>query len=78
MARKIKDFDERKMTVGVSLSNSTLKMLDEFCCNYRYSRSYVIETLLRYYSDKHDEFYTIIDDADILQICMDDGRCLEL
>lgn len=74
MAHKRKDFYERKTTVGVSLSNSTLKMLDEFCNNYRYSRSYVIETLLQYYSDKHDEFYTIIDDADILHINMDYGR----
>jgi len=48
--------------------------LDEFCCNYGYSRSYVIETLLHYFSDKHDEFYTIIDDADILQMSMYDGR----
>ena len=65
MAHKRKDFNERKTTVGVSLSNSTLKMLDEFCTNYGYSRSHVIETLLQYYSDKHDEFYIIIDDADI-------------
>lgn len=65
MSHKRKDFDERKTTVGVSLSNLTLKMLDEFCSNYGYSRSNVIETLLRYYSDKHDEFYTIIDDGGI-------------
>lgn len=74
MSHKRKDFNERKTTVGVSLSNSTLKMLDEFCYNYGYSRSKVIESLLRYYSDKHDEFYVIIDDVDILQINMDNGR----
>jgi len=66
MSHKRKDFDERKTTVGVSLSNSTLKMLDVFCSNYGYSRSNVIETLLRYFSDKEDKFYTIIDDGGIL------------
>lgn len=65
MSHKRKDFDERKTTVGVSISNSILKMLDEFCSNYGFSRSNVIETLLRYYSENVDEFYTIMDDGGI-------------
>ena len=62
MGTKKKDFDKRKTTVGVSLSNEMLKFLDEFCSNYNYSRSAILEGLLRYCANNHDEFYTIIDE----------------
>lgn len=62
MGTKKKDFEKRKTTVGVSLSNEMLKMLDEFCSNYNYSRSSVIEALLQYYSKNRDDFYILIDD----------------
>lgn len=65
MAKK-KDFEQRKTTVGVSLSNEMLKFLDEFSSNYGYSRSAIIEALLKYYSQNHDEFYTVIDDWGIV------------
>lgn len=62
---KKKDFEQRKTTVGVSLSNEMLKFLDEFSADYGYSRSAVIEALLKYYSKNCDDFYTVIDEGGI-------------
>lgn len=66
MGTRKKEFDERKTTVGVSLTNNTLKELDVFCNEYGLSRSTVMNRLLDYYLMREyglDDLFTILDNG---------------
>lgn len=46
MPTKSKSFEERKSTIGISLTNRILHDLDELCATSGWNRSMVIESLL--------------------------------
>ena len=60
MKTERKPFEDRKNTIGVSLSNRTLISLEEYCRHVGISRSLLIETILQHLLQDEDELNRIL------------------
>lgn len=57
----LKRFEDRKNTIGVSLSNGTLIALEDYCERTGVTRSMVIETLLKTMLKTEEDLDRILD-----------------
>lgn len=60
MATKKKELEDRKATVGISITNSVLAEFDRFCFENNITRSATIEELIRWYLANLDEWGDLI------------------